>query len=462
MASILVVDDEQSMREFLSIMLRKEGYAVRAAASAEEALEWIGRELFSLVISDIKMPGMDGIALLREVRRISPETQVLMITAFGSTETAVEAMKQGAVDYVVKPFQVDEIKILIRNALERRRLEEENALLRRQVREQQGVERIVGRGPAMQRVFEVIRRTAATRSNVLITGESGTGKELVARAVHALSRRAEGPFVCVNCGALPENLLESELFGHVKGAFTGAVEHKKGLFEAADGGTLFLDEIGEMPLPMQVKLLRVLQDQAFRRVGGTDEVRVDVRVIAASNRDLRALVREGGFRQDLYYRLSVIPIEVPPLRERMEDLPLLVEHFLGKVSPDRPVSVAPDFLERLAAYSWPGNVRELENVIERAVVLTPAGRLTAEHLPPDLLDGRGAGGPVAVRLPEGGLHFEEVIASIEKDLLAQALERAGGVKKEAARILGMSFRSFRYRLAKYGIGTSEAERHPAP
>ncbi len=452
MHSILIVDDEQSMREFLSILLEKEGYTVRTASHAREALQYIEEQIFSLIISDIKMPGMDGLKLLEAIRKISPDTQVLMITAFGSTDTAIEAMKKGALDYVIKPFKVDKIKMTIRNALKKIDLEQENALLRRELFAHNGLDRIIGKSPLMQSVFEIIQKTADSKSNVLITGESGTGKDLVAQAIHRLSRRKDHSFVAVNCGALPENLLESELFGYQRGAFTGAMENKKGLFEVADEGSIFLDEIGELEPAMQVKLLRVLQDQEFRRIGGTEDLQVDVRVIAASNQNFDQLVEEKRFREDLYYRLNVIPIEIPSLRERKEDIPLLVHHFLKKVAPERRLTVTRECMERLCGYEWKGNVRELENTIERAAVLSEEDRITTEHLPRHIMEERMIVPSSKLELPDGGIDFDRIISNMERDLLTQALAKSGGIKKEAARILNMSFRSFRYKLSKYEIG----------
>lgn len=455
MDSILIVDDEESMREFLSIMLGKEGYTVKMASNAAEALAMIEKEIFSLVITDMKMPGMNGIQLLEEVNKISSETRVLMITAFGSTDTAVEAMKKGAIDYVVKPFKVDEIKIIVRNALDKRRLEEENTLLKQELFSLGRLDQIVGKSPAMLEVFETIQKTAKSKSNVLISGESGTGKELLARAIHGLSRRADRPFVTVNCGALPENLLESELFGYQRGAFTGAVENKKGLFQVADQGTIFLDEIGELVPAMQVKLLRVLQDHEFRRIGGLEDIRVDVRVIAASNQDFEKIVREKRFREDLYYRLNVIRIEAPPLRERSEDIPLLVNHFVKRHSPKRTMSVSQDCMDLLMRHEWKGNVRELENAIERSVVLCRDGRITVESLPKNIVETAESLEHPSMEIPEDGVDFDRVISEMEQELLLKALEKTGGVKKEAANILNMSFRSFRYKLSKYGISKIE-------
>ncbi|HAR43045.1 MAG TPA: Fis family transcriptional regulator, partial [Bdellovibrionales bacterium] len=330
MNKILVVDDEKSMRDFLSIMLRKTGYDVSIAENGEEALARMQSEIFDLVISDVKMPDIDGIAVLKQVKDISPETIVIMITAFATTETAIEAMKLGAYDYITKPFKVDEIKLIIQKALERHHLKKENILLRREMESRAGFDNFIGKSEAMKKIFSLIRQVADTKSTVLISGESGTGKELVARAIHFSSSRKERPFVTINCGALPETLLESELFGSMKGAFTGAVANRQGLFESANGGTIFLDEISATTPALQIKLLRVLQEREFKRVGGTADIKVDVRVISASNRDLLAEVSRGAFREDLYYRLNVIPIQIPPLRERRDDIPLLTDFFLLK------------------------------------------------------------------------------------------------------------------------------------
>jgi len=451
MYSILIVDDEESMREFLSIMLQKEGYSVKTASNANDALTMIEKEIFSLAVTDIKMPGMDGIQLLTEIRKVSPDTEVVMITAFGSTDTAVEAMKKGAIDYVVKPFQIDEMKIIIRNILEKKRLQQENTLLKQELFSLSGLDQIVGDSPTMIEVFKIIRKTSNSKSNVLITGESGTGKELVARAIHRLSRRSENSFVTVNCGALPDNLLESELFGYQRGAFTGAVENKKGLFEIADQGAIFLDEIGELTPAMQVKLLRVLQDQEFRRIGGIEDIHVDVRVIAASNQNFQQIIKEKRFREDLFYRLNVIPIHVPPLRERREDIPLLVGHFLKKYASNGTLDITQDCMDLLLRSEWRGNVRELENVIERAVVMSQGNRITVDSLPQNIAEGCESSDNHSLTIPEEGMDLDRVITELEQDLLLKALEKSSWVKKEAARILNMSFRSFRYKLSKYGI-----------
>jgi two-component system response regulator PilR (NtrC family) len=454
---ILVVDDERSMREFLEIFFRREGYDVTTADNVESALLAVDSDDFDLVITDIQMPERSGLDLLYEVREVSPETPVVMITAFATTETAIAAMKQGAYDYITKPFKVDEIRVVVEKALEKKTLTQENQRLKTELRSQARSRNLVGTGPAMQRIYDLVAQVAATKSNVLISGESGTGKELVARAIHEQSDRAERAFVAVNCAAIPENLLESELFGHVKGAFTGAVQNKAGLFETADQGTLFLDEVGELSPTLQVKLLRVIQEKCIRRVGGTGDRRVDVRLLAATNRELEEEVSQGRFREDLYYRLNVIQIGLPPLRERTEDVPLLVHHFMEKYSAElgKPIrGIADDALECLMGYGFPGNVRELENVIERAVALSRSDVIEREALPPTVLN------PPALsaesKIPVDGVDLEGMLASYERGLLTEALQRTGGIKKRAAQLLGVSFRSFRYRLEKLGLDDSPA------
>jgi two-component system, NtrC family, response regulator PilR len=451
-ARILVVDDERSVREVLAIALRQEGYDVTLADSGEAALEALDAAAFDLVLTDLRMRRVDGLAVLRAVRERAPSAAVIMLTAFASTDSAVEAMKLGAYDYVTKPFKLDELRLTIASALERKQLREENQALRRQLRRERGLPGFVGRSRRMLEVFETIGKVADSPSNVMITGETGTGKELVAQAIHQESPRRDHPFVSVNCGAIPQNLMESELFGHVKGSFTGAVSDARGLFAAADGGTLFLDEITEIAPSVQVKLLRAIQERSVRRVGDTRDLRIDVRIIAASNRDLTAAMGEGVLREDLYYRLNVIPIHVSPLRERRDDIPLLVNHFIQKLRHETGKDVhgvSPDALARLEAHRWPGNVRELENVIERAVVLGSGPILDVEALPVDVLQ------PVAVtaatiEIPPEGLDLEATLESIEQRLLRAALERSGGVQTRAAELLKMSFRQFRYKLHKAG------------
>jgi len=451
---ILIVDDEKSMRDFLAIILKKDGYYVSTTSDGEEAIRAIQKDIYDLVITDIKMPKVDGLDVLKAVKETAPQTVVLMITAFASTETAVEAMKEGAYDYIMKPFQIDEVKLIIKNALEKKSLREENIRLKREIRDQAGLDKIIGRSEKMQRVLELVHKVADSNSNILIYGESGTGKELIARSIHFNSRRVDKPFVTVNCSALPEALLESELFGHMKGSFTGAVVNKEGLFEVAHEGSLFLDEIGETPLPIQVKLLRVLQEREFRRIGGTKDIKVDVRIIAATNKNLEKAVAQGTFREDLYYRLDVIPIYLPQLRFRMDDIALLVEHFLEKLARRTGKSVrslTPDAVNLLKAQEWKGNVRELENVMERAVALASTDMLTPQHLQECLQRPVSTREVLSAEIPAEGVDIENLIDSLEKDLLLKALQRSKGVKKEAARLLGLNFRSFRYRLEKYGI-----------
>ncbi len=455
MEKILVVDDERGLREVLSIMLKRAGYAVTEASDGEEAISQINKEIFDLVITDLRMPKADGMAVLKAVKSSSPETVVLVITAFATADSAVDAMKQGAYDYLTKPFQVDEVQLIIRNALEKRRLSTENILLKREMASQSSFAQIVGQSESMQKVFDVVRKVADAKSNVLICGESGTGKELVARAIHYNSARSPMPFVAVNCSAVPETLLESELFGHMKGSFTGAMANKAGLFEVANGGTIFLDEIGDTPPTIQVKLLRVIQEREFRRVGGTQDVKVDVRIVAATNKDLEKAVADGSFREDLYYRLDVIPIRLPPLRLRTGDIPLLVKHFLEKFSQEsgKPAPIlTPEAMHVLLGHEWRGNVRELENLIERVVAFSVGAPVSDEDIRGWLhrvVTPQQQGVPTD--LPEEGLDLEGLINGIEKDLLLKALERAMWVKKKAARLLRLNTRSFRYRLEKYAI-----------
>jgi two-component system, NtrC family, response regulator PilR len=448
---VLVVDDEQSMRDLLAIMLRQAGYEVSIADGGETAIERLKAESFDLVITDLRMRKVDGLTVLRAAKEHAPRTVVLVVTAYASTETAVEAMKLGAYDYITKPFQLDELKVTVANALERRRLREENLALKRQLHRERGFESFVGRSPKILDVFETIRKTADSGSTVMITGESGTGKELVAQALHWESSRRSGPFVSVNCGAVPETLMESELFGHVKGAFTGAVSSTEGLFAAADGGTLFLDEITEIPHTVQVKLLRAIQERQIRRVGDTRDVKIDVRLIAASNRDLGRAVTDGLLREDLFYRLNVIPIHLPPLRDRREDIPLLIAHFIKKLSNEvgRPVrGVTPEALTVLEQYHWPGNIRELENVVERSIVLGTSELLEAEGLPAGLRQPRDRH-DVPLELPAEGLDLEAMLDRIEHRYMQLALERVGGVQTRAAELLRVSFRQFRYKLQKF-------------
>jgi len=452
MKRILIVDDEPSMRDLLAIMLRKDGYDPVVAAGRTEAAAVLTRGAVDLVITDVRLRDGDGIEILRHVKAGSPETAVIVMTAYGTTEAAVAAMKLGAHDYITKPFDVDELKIVVRGALEKQRLEEENRRLKSELRIRDGLDQIIGVSSAMTAVLDLVRSVASTNSTILIAGESGTGKELVARAVHALSPRRDAPFVSVNCGALPDSLLESELFGHMKGAFTDAHQNKKGLFEAAQRGTLFLDEVGETSPSMQVKLLRALQERRVRRLGGTEEVEVDVRVISATNVPLEKLVEEKRFREDLFYRLQVIPIRTPPLRERREDIPLLAEHFLERFSRDMQksvVKITEEAMGILQRYAWPGNVRELENAIERAVALETTEAVLPERLPEALREPSRA----SARLPVGpAFKLDEYMRAIEADSLRQALGQSTGDRTEAARILGISLRSLRYLIQKHGLG----------
>lgn len=452
MNRILVVDDERSMRDLLSIMLKRDGYEVVVADTGDIALRALRDEIFDLVITDIMMPKVSGLDILKFSKEVAPETLVIMITAYASAETAVEAMKVGAYDYITKPFKIDEIKLVIKNALEKKFLKDENRRLKKEIAVRNGYEGFVGSSEPMKKVFALIAKVADSKSNILITGESGTGKELVARAVHCNGNRKDRPFVTVNCGALPEALLESELFGHMKGSFTGAIDNKPGLFEVADGGTIFLDEIGEMPLQLQVKLLRVLQEREFKRVGGTSDIKVDVRVIAATNKDLHSQVAKGEFREDLFYRLNVIPVHLPPLRDRRDDIPALVDYFLKKYGhAGEPRRISPEALLRLKNCEWKGNVRELENVIERAIALSEEPLIRSEHLPEP---SSGCGNNVAISSVISSDHpvdLEKMVQDMEVEFLNKALETAHGVKTDAARLLGLSFRSFRHRLKKYGI-----------
>jgi len=451
---ILVVDDERSMRDFLSIMLKKTGYDVTTAVDGEEAVKILHKDIFDLVITDLKMPKVDGLQVLKTVKELSPDTVVIVITAFASTETTVEAMKEGAYDYITKPFQNDEMKIRIKKALEKRRLSAENILLKKQLKDRAVFDNIVGKSEKIEKVFELVRKVSDSMSNILIYGDSGTGKELIARAIHFNSRKKDKPFVTINCGALPEGLLESELFGHMKGSFTGAVFNKEGLFEVANGGTIFLDEVGETSPAIQVKLLRVLQDKEFKRVGGTKEIKVDVRIITATNRDLSKAVSEGKFREDLYYRLNVIPITLPPLKERADDIPLLADHFLNKFNKALNKNVkgfSQTTMELFRNYEWRGNVRELENVIERAVALSNSEIITPEYLPDILRDSSRSSSAIPVNIPHEGLDLEGLIGDIEKELLLKALEKTNWIKKDAAKLLHLNFRSFRYRLDKYNL-----------
>jgi two-component system, NtrC family, response regulator PilR len=452
---ILVADDEQSMREFLDIMLKKEGYKVSLASNGEEVVKLIDNDLFDLVLLDIRMPKLDGISALKKIKAIAPETIVIMITAYASADTAIKAMKEGAYDYITKPFKIEEIKLIIKNALEKKNLQKENILLKQVVRDRYHFGNIIGQSPKMVVLYDLLEKVSPTKTNILITGESGTGKELVAKAIHYNSPRKEKPFVTLNCGAIPESLIESELFGHMKGAFTDAIATKKGLFEVADEGTIFLDEISELPLLMQVKLLRVLQDKEFKRVGGTEDIRVDVRIISATNINLEEGVKEKRFREDLFYRLNVIQIKLPPLRDRKEDVQILANHFLKKYSEELNKNIAkisPEALPILLNYEYPGNVRELQNIIERAVALESNQELTAHNLSSYLNEQPLLRkGPIDIEIPNEGINLEKIVEDLERTLLLKALDKTKGIKKKAAELLHINFRSMRYRLEKYGL-----------
>jgi len=455
MARILVVDDDQGMREFLEIMLSREGYSVATAGDGGKALSLCRKEKFDLIITDLKMPRMDGIAILRGIRDVSPETMVILITAYASGETAVTAMKEGAYDYIEKDFDIEDLKGIVRNALSRKEEKHGDVLFLKKVENAVRFGKMIGNSKEMLKVYATIKKVAETPANVLICGESGTGKELVAMAIHENSARRGAPFLVINCGGIPENLLESELFGYAKGAFTGAYSDKAGLFEIAQGGTVFLDEISELPPLLQVKLLRVVQEKSFRRVGGADDIRVDVRIISATNRNLAEHVKSGQFREDLYYRLNVIPINLPPLRERREDIPILTRHFIEKYAREfnkEIKTISAYALELLMQYPFPGNVRELENIIERSIALETSNIILPENLV--LSSNIEAGGRIPIpELPDAGLNLNEELARIEKGLLEKALQKAGGSKTKAAEFLGIKDDSLYYRCEKLGIRT---------
>jgi two-component system response regulator PilR (NtrC family) len=452
---LLVVDDEPGIRQMLEILFRREGYSVVTAPGYRQAAESIAQHPvpFPVILTDLKMPDGSGLDVLATAKRRSALSEVIVLTAHSTVENAIEAVRSGAYDFVAKPFEPGELVSRVARAIEKHVLQAENARLRAQVAERSSGQPL-GRSPAMLTVTDLVARAAPTRSTVLITGESGTGKERVARAIHGQSERRDGPFLVVNCGALPDALMESELFGHEKGAFTGAVTRHSGLFREAEGGTVLLDEVGELPASLQVKLLRVLQERSVRPVGGAHEVAIDVRVLAATNRDIEAEVAAGKFRQDLYYRLNVIRVVLPPLRERREDLPWLAEHFLQKFSSEMGkdvLAMTPDALRALERYSFPGNVRELENLIERAVALSSGRTIGLGDLPPEVSGLAGAPTPILAELPPDGCDLDSVLGELERRLLLAALERTGGVRKHAAALLGVTFRSIRYRLKKHGL-----------
>jgi DNA-binding NtrC family response regulator len=467
MANILIVEDEPRMRRLLEISLGEDGHNVQIAEDAEKGLAFLRREPVDLVVTDLKLPGMNGLELLQEGKRLNPALPFIVMTAYGSVETAVDAMKAGASDYVLKPFTMAEMKLVINKELDVQQVRDENRRLKEALGKRYHFQNIVGRSKNMQEVLALVERVAPTNSTVLIGGESGVGKDLIARAIHQNSRRANGPFIKINSTAIPDTLFESELFGFERGAFTGALASKPGKFELADKGTLFLDEIGDVPAPIQVKLLRVLQEREFERLGGTKTLKVDVRMIAATNRDLRAALEEGTFREDLYYRLNVVPIDIPPLREHKEDIPELVNHFLARFAAEsekRIEGITPAALNALSDYHWPGNVRQLENVVERAVALTyPSPRKTGAVRGPQSglvidvqdihLDATPGKAPAATQdnfLPEG-----MTLEQWEDNMIREALRRANGNKSQAARLLGLSRNALRYRLGKIGVADEE-------
>lgn len=449
MADILLVDDEKSVRTTLSILLQKAGYRVEEAGSGAEAIEKFKARFFDLVITDLKMEPVDGMDVLREVKSINPSSEVLVMTAYGTVESGVEAMKLGAYDYIQKPFEKDDFLLRVQKVLEHRQLLTEIEQLQEELKEKYRFENIVGNSKGMLEVLSLVSKVAKTDSTVLITGESGTGKELIARAIHVNSRRKNRAFITINCGAIPENLQESELFGHVRGAFTGAIRDKRGLFQEADGGTLFLDEVGETSLSTQVKLLRFLQDGEIRRVGDVDPIHVDVRLIAASNKDLSKLIEEGKFREDLYYRLNVIPIHLPPLRQRKDDIPLLINHFVKKYAERENKNVkgvSPEAMILLTGYHWPGNVRELENVVERAVILTNYNFILPEDLPQMIREAHSRNGEFSSETED-----EKTLEELEKQYILKILEKYSWNQKVASEKLGISTTTLWRKLKSYGI-----------
>ena len=454
MAKILVVDDDQGMREFLEILLAREGYDVASATGGKDALRLCKKHKFDLAITDLKMPKVDGIDVLKSIKEISPETMVILITAFASGETAVAAMKEGAYDYLEKNFDVEDLKAVIKDALSKKGVKEEDAVFMKDVEVALSFGNMIGKSKGMLKVYSLVRKVADTVANILITGESGTGKELVARAIHENSLRKDKSFVVINCGGIPENLLESELFGYMKGSFSGAYADKAGLFEVAHNGTIFLDEIGELPPFLQVKLLRVVQEKTFRRIGGAEDIKVDVRIISATNQDLAQKVKNGGFREDLYYRLNVIPVVIPPLRERNEDIPLLTRYFIEKYSKEfkkEIKKISPYAIQLLMKYPFPGNVRELENIIERSVALETTNIILPENLVMPGAGGIDEDAGLSAGIPDEGINLNDELARIERLLIKKALQKANGSKTKAAKLLNISFDSLRYRLEKLDI-----------
>lgn len=459
MANLLIVDDEQSYRQLLSLVFESEGHQVRTAMNGREALEALQKHPAEIIISDVRMPDMDGISLLRAARELYPDIGIVLMTAFATVDTAREAFKLGADDFIQKPFDVEELKLIVRKTLDKQEIISENRAFKRAQRERGSIKNIIGRSDKMQAVFQMIETVAEVQSTILINGESGTGKELVARAIHDLSPRAEKPFISINCGAFTDTLLESELFGYMKGSFTGAATNRKGLFEAADKGTIFLDEIGEMTSSMQVKLLRVLQERRVRPVGAHEEFSIDARVIAATNRDLKQMVEEGSFREDLFYRISVIPIVLPPLRDRKEDIPDLVNHFIGKFCDQsgKNLTINQRASQILEDYAWHGNVRELEHTIERAVALERGEEIQPERLPDHITNYNPARIESEFDLPESGINLVSHLENLEKTYVVEALRKTSGNQTRAAELLQMPVRSLRHLLDKHSIRTLSAQ-----
>lgn len=459
MSWILIADDHRSTCEGLALALEAKGHSTQIALDGESAIEAAKEHFFDLFIVDIRMPKRNGIEVLEEVKAVSPESIVMMMTAYGTIDVAVEAMQKGAVDFITKPYKLEQIELKVERALQQNQMRMENQYLRAELATQYGLDEIIGKSPQMKAVYSIVQTVSPTNSTALILGESGTGKELIARAIHKHSQRNERAFIKVNCAALAEGVLESELFGHEHGAFTNAIKQKPGRFELADGGTLFLDEIADIPSSTQVKLLRVLQEREFERVGGTKTIRVDVRLIAATNRDLPLLIRKGEFREDLYYRINVVPVEIPPLRERQGDIPMLVAHFVRKYSEEtgkKINEIHPDMMKMLSMYSWPGNVRELENAIERAVVLASGNILTTENISLGMqsLHQRRNDGP-AIAQSFNETRMTEMVEAFEKELLWNAYLKARKVKAEAAKLLGIQRSTFRYKFDKYRLHEKE-------
>jgi len=453
-ASILVVDDDKGTRESLSEILNLDGYHTEIAENGQKAIKLLGEKEYDVILTDLKMPMADGLDVLKYVKRSNSITEVILFTGFGTIKNAVEAMKAGAYDYILKPLQIEEMKIVIQKALEHKRLKAENVLLRKQLKTKYKFENLLGNHEKMLEIFKLIETVADSDSTVLVYGESGTGKELVAKAIHYNSNRQDRPLIPVNCGAIPEDLLESELFGHEKGSFTGAIATRKGRFELASGGTIFLDEIGEMSPALQVKILRVLQEQEFERIGGSKSIRVNVRVIAATNKNLEEQVSNKTFREDLFYRLNVIPIDIPPLRERTSDVPLLAYHFLEKFNKEKKRNIeefSPECMKILMNYHWPGNVREVENLMERLVILKGKGTIVPEDLPEKLLAARQGSLVPKIEIPEAGICFKSLVSEFEKKLIIQALDKSNWIKNKAAKLLNLNRTTLVEKIKKIDI-----------